>query len=390
MAKSTLPAVVDDLTPEWLTQALREEGTAGEAAVTGVEREVIGTGIGFVGVIVRLRLTWDRDDPSRPATMIAKLPTQNTLNRALAEGLLAYEREIRMYAEFGDPGIRRPVCYLARCDPNPVQWLSKGLEWVLERLPVWLLVRMQPFWLWLFSKSTRRYVLLLEDVADAAPPSQIVGGGVDQVRVGLTLLARLHARHWRDPGLDARREWLWPLDRMPRVVQAAYRRRRDEFAAAAPSAVESGLMDELDRVQEDYPDLVRAFMTAPSTLLHGDFRLDNLLFRPDGEVVVVDWQLCGVGPAAWDVSYFITGALEPSVGRAHEKELLDHYLTELRAGGVPEVELTLDELTDQCDLVKRLMGHRMVLAEELLDTDLGDGQSFVELMSRRMEGWLAA
>ena len=388
MAKSTLPATVDDLTPEWLTGALHEGGTGAGAAVVAVVPEAVGTGVGFVGEILRLQLTWDRSDPELPASVIVKLPTTIGRNRALAEGLLAYEREIRVYREIGDTGVRMPRCYAAYCDPNPVEWLGPAVAWLMDRLPVWVLVRLQPFWLWLFGKSRRRYVLVLEDIADAAPPAQVHGAALEQVRTGLSLLARLHARHWQDPALAGTERWLWRLDRTPRVVQAAYRRRREEFIATTPGVAASGLLDELDRVQDDYPALIRAFAKAPSTLLHGDFRLDNLLFRPDGDVVVVDWQLCGVGPPAWDVGYFITGALEPAVGRAHEQELLAHYLTELRAAGAEGP--TLDELTDQCDLVKRVIGHRIVTAGELLDTDLGDGRTFVELMSRRMEGWLAA
>ncbi|GIT00780.1 MAG: hypothetical protein CM1200mP26_24920 [Acidimicrobiales bacterium] len=38
-----------------------------------------------------------------------------------------------------------------------------------------------------------------------------------------------------------------------------------------------------------------SFRSGPTTLCHGDFRLDNLFFRPgDGgpEVTAIDWQIC--------------------------------------------------------------------------------------------------
>jgi aminoglycoside phosphotransferase (APT) family kinase protein len=40
------------------------------------------------------------------------------------------------------------------------------------------------------------------------------------------------------------------------------------------------------------------------TVVHGDLRADNLLLRPDGTVVVVDWPWASVGPAWLDTVLF--------------------------------------------------------------------------------------
>ncbi len=387
MATTTLPATIGDITPTWLSGVLREQDGTGDATVTEVEVHDIGTGVGFVGEIARLRLTWDRVDPSLPTSVVAKVPTRVTRNRALAEALLAYEREHRVYTELGETGARMPHVHAAALDPNPLTWLGPVLKWVFDHLPVRALMAIQPALMWLCGRSTRRYVLLLEDVDDARPPSQVVGGDVEQVRLGLGLLAGLHASRWDDPTLADHADWLWPLDRTPRAVQAAYARGRAAFAEAAPDAVDSGLLAELDRVQEEYPQLVGSLMAGPVTLLHGDFRLDNLLFRPDGDVVLLDWQLAGVGHPAWDVGYFLVGALDPVRGRAHETALVAHYLSELAGRGVDAPDAA--SFTEAVELVKRLVAHRMVFAEEILDTDLGDGTSFVDLMVARLRGWLA-
>ena len=60
-----------------------------------------------------------------------------------------------------------------------------------------------------------------------------------------------------------------------------------------------------------------------SGLVHGDYRLDNLLFSADG-CTVVDWQTCAWGPAMLDASYFIGGGLSVEDRRAHEEELVRH------------------------------------------------------------------
>ena len=65
----------------------------------------------------------------------------------------------------------------------------------------------------------------------------------------------------------------------------------------------------------------------PHTIVHGDFRLDNLLIRPDvPEVVgVVDWQTCTRGPALRDVAYLLGAGLLPEVRREAEGELVRRY-----------------------------------------------------------------
>jgi aminoglycoside phosphotransferase (APT) family kinase protein len=71
----------------------------------------------------------------------------------------------------------------------------------------------------------------------------------------------------------------------------------------------------------------------PWTIIHGDFRLDNLLFgRP--RVTVVDWQTIKVGPGLSDVAYFIGSALLPEARRRHEHGLVQAYHEHLAHGGV--------------------------------------------------------
>ncbi len=72
---------------------------------------------------------------------------------------------------------------------------------------------------------------------------------------------------------------------------------------------------------------------APLGLVHGDFRLDNLLFKND-DCVVVDWQTVQWGPAMLDAAYFLGGSLNVEDRRAHEEELVRIYYDGLLADGV--------------------------------------------------------
>jgi aminoglycoside/choline kinase family phosphotransferase len=71
------------------------------------------------------------------------------------------------------------------------------------------------------------------------------------------------------------------------------------------------------------------------SLLHGDYRLDNLLFDPDRtRVTVVDWQTLTVGLPARDLAYFTGTSLVPELRAVAEKELVGDYHRELRSHGV--------------------------------------------------------
>ena len=121
-------------------------------------------------------------------------------------------------------------------------------------------------------------------------------------------LARLHAPLIGDPVLE-NTDWLNPsrADR-PVVGDSAagcgFFERYDERIAPEHRTVCQRLVDSLDGwMAERHP---------PLGLVHGDFRLDNLLFGdPAGEkpLTVVDWQTVGWGDAMSDVSYFLGGGL---------------------------------------------------------------------------------
>ena len=87
-------------------------------------------------------------------------------------------------------------------------------------------------------------------------------------------------------------------------------------------------------------DLVTPWLlNAPDrfALLHGDYRLDNLLF--DGErVSVVDWQTLGVGLAGRDLAYFTGTSLEPALRAEAERDLVAEYHRALLDTGVSDYD----------------------------------------------------
>jgi aminoglycoside phosphotransferase (APT) family kinase protein len=76
---------------------------------------------------------------------------------------------------------------------------------------------------------------------------------------------------------------------------------------------------------EGLPAWAAAYARQPLTLLHLDYRLDNLVFPPGGEVVVLDWQTAIWGPGALDLASFCATSLTTPDRRRLEGELLARY-----------------------------------------------------------------
>src|ERR1700733_11825787 len=176
-------------------------------------------------------------------------------------------------------------------------------------------------------------------VADQAPAvqgNQIAGCGEPEARLAVTALAGLHGPSWCDPvwldfpgiafarpdeasagglGEVARMSAEITLDKLGDRMSAADR----ETFTTAMGLVTPWLLAERDRF----------------ALLHGDYRLDNLLFSPDAAgVTVVDWQTLGVGLPARDLAYFTATSLKPELRASIEHDLVDEYPRALADYGV--------------------------------------------------------
>ena len=83
------------------------------------------------------------------------------------------------------------------------------------------------------------------------------------------------------------------------------------------------------------PGLLDDLATEPTTMVHGDWRADNLLFEPDGSVAALDFQLIGTGRGTYDLAYFITQSLDRADAAAHERGLFDRWRPASRPAACP-------------------------------------------------------
>ena len=281
---------MDELSAGWLQDVL------GTGPIASVATEPVGTG--QMSQTYRIVLGYSEPQRAGPASVVMKLAATDETSRSTGVGLGIYEREIRFYAELA-PRIGGPLaaCHLAR-----------------------------------FDESTGWFTLLLEDVAPAVQGDQITGCGVEQARLAVGQLARLHAPVFGDPRLE-HTEW---LNRPTPVNQALVTQLLDGFFGRYAARISPDHQVVCRRLVESLDGWL-ADRRPPLGLVHGDFRLDNLLFgEPEGgrPLTVVDWQTVGWGGAMSDVSYFLGGGLSVEDRRAHERDLVAEYHGCLSALGV--------------------------------------------------------
>jgi aminoglycoside/choline kinase family phosphotransferase len=287
------------LTPDWLTAALTGGGHLRDTSVVDVTLRPLGTG----QMCDSVRVTPSYDPPGAgPATLVAKLPAADPTSRATAVAMRSYEKEVRFYQQLAPHlPVRTPAVYHADIE------VASG-----------------------------SFVLLLEDMAPARQGDQLTGCTPAMAQVAVDELVRLHAPRWDDPALREL-DWLHPdpdADRSASVALLAmlWDGFRERYAADLPAHVHQA-GDVLFANMDAY--LVPA--DDGRTIVHGDYRLDNLLFdaTPGGTpVAVVDWQTCTVGPGAADVAYFVGAGLLEDDRRAVEADLVRRYHDALVAAGI--------------------------------------------------------
>lgn len=222
-------------------------------------------------------------------------------------GLRNYEREVKFYQQVAPTvDIRVPRCFYA--------------DW---------------------NESTGEFVLVLEDMAPAAQGNQITGCSLAHAEAAIDELVNLHAPRWNDPSL-------WDIDWIQRRTSdddaqqllMIYSMMKDGFLATFGDAIRDMCGAAGIALVNDLQPLITKYVNEreqPFTVVHGDYRLDNMLFAtPEGgaRCAVVDWQTPGHGTGMSDLAYFIGAGLVVDDRRAHEDSLVARYVHGLQSRGV--------------------------------------------------------
>ncbi len=191
------------------------------------------------------------------------------------------------------------------------------------------------------KEDSSQFVLLMDDLAPAVQGDQIAGAAADVVIDGARALAGLHGPRWCDPAWKDLDILTMPLvdEESAKGMGDLARMAADTFLTTLGPRLSTEDRDTFDA----FPAAIPAFLTARPerfALLHGDFRLDNLMLHPGGGVTVVDWQTLTVGLPGRDLAYWIATSLDPASRRAAESAAVSAYH---RALNLPRYDLSTCE-----------------------------------------------
>jgi Ecdysteroid kinase-like family len=297
-----LPTDIAELTPDYLTAALRHGGHLAKGEVSSVDATSLGAGVGFVGQLARLKLGYHGDRGELPDVMVAKFPIEDPVAKLIAQIYGFYRTEAECYRKASTIGLGVPT---------PAVYLSE------------------------VSGDDSGTLILMEDLGDARMADQVAGATLADAEAVMDVGAQLHATWWESPHLDEL-TWLRPLNNPAYMAVGdqyaqSWPAFAEMFATAAPAALEVA-----ERVGAQLPAMYDWVMAnRPTTLAHTDFRLDNFFFgRADAAVTVIDWQLSCRSAGAGDIGYFIVQSLTTEMRRQHGEALLRRWHQGLLDRGV--------------------------------------------------------
>ena len=280
----TVLRCIEELDTAWLSRVLG-------APIDGFSVARVGTGQS--AATFRVTLTWGGDAES----VILKLADSDPAVRRTGLVTGQSEREVRFNTEVAP---RLPGEALARCHAAA------------------------------FDRDGGYFTLLVEDLRDAQVGDQLVGCTLEQARLGVRELARLVAAAVEDPGLAT---WLdtgsLATGTVLEIILPEYEARYGDRLTTEHRQVLEHFVARFDSWAGDRVE--------PRSIVHGDYRLDNMLFGAPGadrELTIVDWATLGWGSICSDLAYFLGGNLTIEDRRTHEEDLVRLFHEELVAAGV--------------------------------------------------------
>ncbi len=293
------PSTAAAVTPGWIEAQLARAGLLGEARITGLAWQAIGTG--QVGDTARFTISYDRPTAA-PTTLAGKFASADPTSRGTAAAMMLYVKEVGFYRTFAAQlAVRTPRVYAAEIN-------AQGTD----------------------------FVLLFEDLAPERGGNQLEGCDLADAEAAIRQAAALHAATKGSAAvlgadwLHGREGLLAEIGRLYHQAHTIFRERYDGQLAQDALL----LCDELDKRVEGW----LARQPEEPCLIHGDFRLDNMLFGvgSGGEpIAIVDWQTCAIGCGMTDVGYFMGCGIGSDLRRPNEAGLLALYAKEMARHGAP-------------------------------------------------------
>ncbi len=291
MSAPRLISQPESITAEWLSEVFQHAGINGN--VSSFTARSIGTG--QVGENVRFELTGSGDIPK---TVVGKFPSTDPISRQTGIDTSNYIREVHFYKHLQSRvSIQTPVVFFTAAN----------------------------------SKS-HDFVIMMQDLAPGEQGDQLGGCGHSQAHLAITQLAHLHGPLWGDRSIvddvliSNRRNSADAITELYSLLSPGFLARYGQRLTDAEKEMVQLVGNNLEAYISSYP--------GEQTLIHIDYRLDNMMFGGPYPLAVVDWQSPAFDCALGDVSYFMGTSVIEEERASLEEELVRGYFDTLAAYNV--------------------------------------------------------
>ncbi len=293
-----LPVTREEITPQWLTAALRQKAPGVTVLGCRIVDEIRGT-------CSKIRLQLELDDRAREAGIPERVMLKGGFEEHSRGLCYMHEREVRGYRDVL-PAIPlpAPTCYFTDYDPERQQG-----------------------------------IIIMEDLAASGATfcHALKPQSFEQVARRLEVLARFHAATWNSPDIAPGGKWADLVDFLDTVDNFFALKTSPEnwlrFLNLPRGVATSVLFQDRDWMLEAWARLKHFTKQQTYCVLHGDIHLGNLYIDGNGEPGFFD-PLASRGPGMLEVSYHIAASVDSANRRRWEGPLVQHYLDEVeRCGG---------------------------------------------------------
>ena len=304
MDRNNMPIHVEELTPRWLTHLFREHGLIDNlTTVRQINTAEIGDMTGANSDVVFLNIGYE--DGIGPTNIIAKNTPKS--GSSVANFQRWFEREVNFYRVLA-PSLRKTSSLVL-----PEVYYAEHRE----------------------TEHATEHLILLEPLPSENQGDQLQGCSYDEAKRALGALASLHATYW-DCSAEDHNSWL-PYTTVglqnAKPVQNAFRTAWELYEQSTEVPPLTARL--IDQAVNHYPDLLQSLSMPPVSIIHGDFRLDNLFFSENCEVAAIDWQFTAKARGVYDVAYFLTLSMNKELAQDELLSLLSFYNAELKRLGTP-------------------------------------------------------
>ena len=204
------------------------------------------------------------------------------------------------------------------------------------------------------DEKTNNFALILENLLDSSISLEMIdsspGATFKQAKLCVETIGKFHNTCYSLQKQFVDFLPLMPvhLEFAPNIamnLQSYWKHVKKSYKSVFDKYESKGIHDISENIENIYVQYTKDLSEEPRTVIHGDYRVGNMMFNKNGkDIVVFDWQFIARGRGVYDLVYFICFDLNVADRRKYENELFHTYLKCLT--DAKNVNMSYDMLMD--------------------------------------------